>query len=168
MRNRKFNENDINRLVKKIINEGSTFAGIKGFFSGDGYNYSNTNYILLGMLIQKITGSSPIIEIQNRIFKVLNLTHTYLPADLPVLIVPVSDMVNGYLYYHLPDPYSYLNGFYNPTWSSMSFYYTAGGIISTPEDINNYLHALFHPGILLTESEFTSLTTNMIDKGIVQ
>jgi hypothetical protein len=44
MRNRKFNENDINRLVKKIINEGSTFAGIKGFFSGDGYNYSKYKY----------------------------------------------------------------------------------------------------------------------------
>ncbi len=37
-------ERDINTLVKKIINENSTFAGIKGFFSGDGYNYSKYKY----------------------------------------------------------------------------------------------------------------------------
>jgi hypothetical protein len=59
MRNRKFNENDINRLVKKIINEGSTFAGIKGFFSGDGYNYSKYKYeineVVIGIRKKLIT-----------------------------------------------------------------------------------------------------------------
>ena len=44
MINRKLNENDINILVKKVINESSTFAGIKGFFSGYGYNYSKYKY----------------------------------------------------------------------------------------------------------------------------
>jgi len=59
MRNRKFNENDINILVKKIINEGSTFAGIKGFFSGDGYNYSKYKYeineVVIGIRKKLIT-----------------------------------------------------------------------------------------------------------------
>jgi hypothetical protein len=59
MRNRKFNENDINILVKKIINEGSIFAGIKGFFSGDGYNYSKYKYeineVVIGIRKKLIT-----------------------------------------------------------------------------------------------------------------
>jgi hypothetical protein len=44
MKTRKINENDINQIVKKVVNEGSTWAGIKGFFSGKGYNYSKYKY----------------------------------------------------------------------------------------------------------------------------
>jgi hypothetical protein len=44
MKTRKINENDINQIVKKVVNEGSTWAGIKGFFTGKGYNYSKYKY----------------------------------------------------------------------------------------------------------------------------
>jgi hypothetical protein len=70
MRNRKFNENDINRLVKKIINEGSTFAGIKGFFSGDGYNYSKYKYeineVVIGIRKKLITDN----EIKKKLLEI--------------------------------------------------------------------------------------------------
>ena len=59
MINRKLNENDINILVKKVINESSTFAGIKGFFSGYGYNYSKYKYeineVVIGIRKKLIT-----------------------------------------------------------------------------------------------------------------
>lgn len=41
---RRINENDINKIVNKVVNEGSTWAGIKGFFTGKGYNYSKYKY----------------------------------------------------------------------------------------------------------------------------
>jgi D-alanyl-D-alanine carboxypeptidase len=69
------------------------------FAPGQGFHYSNTNYVLLGMLIQKITGNSPITEIKNRIFKKLNMTHTYFPENLPSKVVPVDQMTNGYVYF---------------------------------------------------------------------
>lgn len=133
------------------------------FAPGNGYHYSNTDYVLLGMLIQKITGNSPITEIQKRIINKLGLTHTYFPPNLPASIAPIFAMVNGYAYYTgLPNPYAYIDGLHDTTWSSMSIYYTAGGIISTPDDINTYVHALYHPGLILNEGEFTSLTTDMV------
>ncbi len=130
------------------------------FAPGQGFHYSNTNYILLGMLIQKITGNSPITEIKNRIFEKLNLTHTYFPENLPSTVVPVNQMTNGYVYFNFfPDPLKYLNGFYNRTWSSLSLEYTAGGIISTPKDLTTYTQALYNPGFLLTKNEIETLTT---------
>jgi D-alanyl-D-alanine carboxypeptidase len=130
------------------------------FAPGQGYHYSNTNYILLGMLIQKITGNTPATEIQNRIFTKLNLTHTYFPENLPSSIVPINQMTNGYAYFDFfPDSLKYLNGFYNRTWSSLSLEYTAGGIISTSEDLTTYTQALYNPGFLLTKNEIENLTT---------
>jgi hypothetical protein len=33
-------ESDSNRIVKKVLSEGSTWEGVKGYFRGKGYNYS--------------------------------------------------------------------------------------------------------------------------------
>lgn len=137
------------------------------FAPGTSYSYSNTNYILLGMLIQRITNHSPKIEIQNRIFNKLNLTHTYFPLNLPESDVPMMDMAHGYvLIQDAPSPFDNMNGLYDVTLNSMSLYYTAGGIISTPSDLNTYVHALFNPGILLTPGQIKTLTTNMV--GMIQ
>lgn len=40
MENRKINQKDIDNIVNNIINEGSNWEGIKGWFRGKGYNYS--------------------------------------------------------------------------------------------------------------------------------
>ncbi|MFQ6327567.1 serine hydrolase domain-containing protein [Nocardia sp. CWNU-33] len=42
--------------------------------------YTNTNYIVLGMLIEKVTGRSPAAEITRRIIEPLGLRATYFPA----------------------------------------------------------------------------------------
>ena len=133
------------------------------FVPGTGYHYSNTNWILLGLLIEKITGNSPISEVNNRIIHKLNLTHTYFPLNLPAAVVPQNQMVHGYTgNIQLPPPYSSLDGIHDITWATLSPNYTAGAIISTPSDINTYVHALFNPGPLLTTDEITTLTTNLV------
>ena len=70
MINRKLNENDINILVKKVINESSTFAGIKGFFSGYGYNYSKYKYeineVVIGIRKKLITDN----ELKKKLLKI--------------------------------------------------------------------------------------------------
>lgn len=45
---------------------------------GVAYSYSNTNYVALGLALQKVTGHSVAELIQERIAKPLHLTHTYL------------------------------------------------------------------------------------------
>ena len=44
-----------------------------------GWNYSNTNYIIAGMLIRRVTGRSPITEIRRRILAPLGLRDTSFP-----------------------------------------------------------------------------------------
>src|SRR4051794_17141008 len=49
------------------------------FAPGAGYHYSNTNYLLLGLIIEKVTGHSVAAEIQSRLLQPLKLTHTSYP-----------------------------------------------------------------------------------------
>ncbi|MFC1543693.1 serine hydrolase domain-containing protein [Gemmatimonadota bacterium] len=50
------------------------------FPAGQGWTYSDTNFILLGMIIERITGSTLYEEIRTRLLQSLNLTGT-VPSD---------------------------------------------------------------------------------------
>ncbi|MCU1660842.1 MAG: beta-lactamase [Pseudonocardia sp.] len=47
---------------------------------GQGWNYSNTNFVLLGLIIEKLTGRTAAEEFQSRIFGPLGMTGSTLPA----------------------------------------------------------------------------------------
>ncbi|MDW6062234.1 serine hydrolase domain-containing protein [Streptomyces sp. FXJ1.4098] len=47
---------------------------------GEKFTYSNTNYLLLGLIIEKATGRSLAAELTRRLFAPLGMTHTYLPT----------------------------------------------------------------------------------------
>ncbi len=55
----------------------AAFAHPPTFAPGKGWSYSNTNYTLLGMIAQKLTGSSLADLVRNRIARPLGLKHTY-------------------------------------------------------------------------------------------
>ncbi|HEX3944064.1 MAG TPA: serine hydrolase domain-containing protein [Rhizomicrobium sp.] len=57
---------------------------------GAKFNYSNTNYILLGMVIEAITHNSVASEIENRILKPLRLTNTSYPVIDPGMPLPYA------------------------------------------------------------------------------
>ncbi|MGW6704292.1 serine hydrolase domain-containing protein [Streptomyces sp. NPDC054956] len=50
------------------------------FAPGTGWHYSGTNYMLLGMVIEKATGTTYGQAVNSRIITPLGLTNTYLPA----------------------------------------------------------------------------------------
>lgn len=50
------------------------------FAPGTGFSYSNTNYNLLGLIVERITGRSWRLEVTRRIIRPLNLSATDLPA----------------------------------------------------------------------------------------
>jgi D-alanyl-D-alanine carboxypeptidase len=50
------------------------------FAPGTSFSYSNTNYNLLGLIVERITGRSWRHEVTRRIIRPLRLTHTDLPA----------------------------------------------------------------------------------------
>ncbi|MFC4114055.1 serine hydrolase domain-containing protein [Nonomuraea zeae] len=52
------------------------------------YRYSTTNYVLLGMIIEKVTGHDRAAEFRRRLFAPLGMKHTYLPTK-------ISDQIKG-------------------------------------------------------------------------
>jgi D-alanyl-D-alanine carboxypeptidase len=53
------------------------------FPPGKGWEYSNSNFTLLGLIIEKITGHSLSVEIRKQILDPLQLTNTYYELDEP-------------------------------------------------------------------------------------
>ena len=93
-----------------------------------GWLYSNTNYILLGMIIQKVTGHSPITEIRRRILVPLGLHDTSFPLTSPQIPGP-----HAHGYYGRID----VTNLVNP-----SVAWTAGAMISTVDDVARFYRAL--------------------------
>jgi len=63
------------------------------FAPGTAYKYSNSNYILLGYIIEKLSGQSYEQYIREQIFSPLGMTHSY--YDSPEKIIP--GRVTGYV-----------------------------------------------------------------------
>jgi D-alanyl-D-alanine carboxypeptidase len=66
----------------------------RDFEAGTQMGYSNTNYVLLGLIIQQVTGNGWGAEVDQRIAKSLGLTSTFAPGDDPRLPDPHS---HGYV-----------------------------------------------------------------------
>ena len=55
------------------------YVGIPKTLPGDGKQYSNTNYILIDLIVEAATGNPVEQELEERVFRPLRLDHTYLP-----------------------------------------------------------------------------------------
>ncbi|WP_314175220.1 serine hydrolase domain-containing protein [Streptomyces winkii] len=60
----------------------------RSFEPGTEWGYSNTNYVLAGMVIAKVTGHSYAYEIERRIIRPLKLRDTSLPGTSPAIPGP--------------------------------------------------------------------------------
>ena len=74
------------------------FGEKAAFEAGKGWDYSDTNYIVLGMIIEKVTGKKFYDEAQRRLIKPLKLSDT-IPQEGPVM----KGVVQGYA--GLPNPF---------------------------------------------------------------
>ena len=100
------------------------------FPPGEGWRYSNTNTILVGMIIESITGNKLADEIQGRISDKLGLKNTLLP-DSPYVAPPYA---HGYLH----DEGEYID----TSELDPSYAWAAGGMVSTLEDLKIWVEAL--------------------------
>jgi D-alanyl-D-alanine carboxypeptidase len=115
---------------------------------GKQYEYSNTNYVLAGLVIERVTRRPVQVELQRRIFGPLKLRDTSFPAYNPVIF---GRHLSGYLLADGQPPY-------DTTVYSMSWAWTAGAVISTVHDETTFLRALFN-GKLLSKRMFAEMTT---------
>ncbi len=101
------------------------------FSPGNGWFYSNTGYILLGMIIEKVTENKIENEIQERILKPMNLDNTNFPVDFPGITSPYT---HGY---ELDDKQNWQD----VTVYSPSLLWAAGAMISNVYDMKIWVKA---------------------------
>ncbi|MFI6029852.1 serine hydrolase domain-containing protein [Amycolatopsis magusensis] len=129
-------------LVRFALAEPALFA------PGTDWNYSNTNYTIAGLLIEKVTGRSYAEELRRRILGPLGLSGTVVPGARPEIPGP-----HAHGYYHYQDagrPKTV-----DVTRQNPSLLFAAGDLISTTQDLHRFFSALVGgkllPGPLLAE-----------------
>ncbi|MFJ3407365.1 serine hydrolase domain-containing protein [Promicromonospora sp. NPDC090134] len=118
------------------------------FEPGTDWSYSNTNYVLVRLLIERVTGRSLAEETQRLVLGPLALTGTVLPGTSQEIPAPYS-----HAYYRYDDGGEEKTvdvTRHNPSWIA-----TGGDMISTTQDLQTFITALLAgtllPGALLTE-----------------
>lgn len=111
---------------------------------GTAWNYSNTNYLVAGLVIEAVTGHTPAQEIQRRILTPLGMAHTSFPITDPEI--------------HGPHLHGYDLSGNDVTRFSPSYDWTAGAMISTLADLARFDRALFG-GELLPPAQQRELET---------
>ncbi|HEX2191073.1 MAG TPA: serine hydrolase domain-containing protein [Longimicrobiaceae bacterium] len=121
------------------------------FPAGEGWDYSDTNYIVLGMIIERLAGRPYYEELRHRILAPLRL-HGTVPSDRPRL----ARLAQGYAG---PDnPFGGNDAMIGPD-GRLAFNpqmeWTGGGIASTAEDLARWARLLyeghaFDPALLPT------------------
>ncbi|MGN7356871.1 serine hydrolase domain-containing protein [Paenibacillus sp. SAF-054] len=105
------------------------------FEPGTDWSYSNTNYVLARLLIEKVTGSSLAEEMQRLILGPLGLSGTVVPDTKPEIPEP-----HAHAYYRYEDASGQKTvdvTRQNPSWIS-----TGGDMISTTQDLHTFISAL--------------------------
>ncbi|WP_169789132.1 serine hydrolase domain-containing protein [Nonomuraea candida] len=109
---------------------------------GERFSYSNTNYMLLGLIIEKYTEHTLAAEFERRVFDPVGMDDSYLPTTFPGGIKGP----HGHGYFPdstgKPRDVDRLN---------MSYGYAAGGVISTAHDISAFQRAFAQNRLLPEE-----------------
>ncbi|WP_097956172.1 MULTISPECIES: serine hydrolase [Streptomyces] len=104
------------------------------FAPGKRWKYSNTNYVLAGLIVQKITGRPLADEIDRRVIQRIGLRHTYFPAPGDASIREPHP--HGYHREPAQTPLRDITEM-DPSWA-----WAAGQMISTNSDLNRFFTAL--------------------------
>lgn len=120
------------------------------FDPGARYYYSNTNTIMLGLILEAATGQDVRSLLQTQILDPLGLTHTSFPADDDTsLPAPYAEGITRNVYTgEILDATNW-----NPSWG-----WTAGQMISTQEDMRVWVRALALGELLTPEMQAERLT----------
>jgi len=124
-------------------------------------HYSNTNYTMLGLIIEKVTGNRWDYEVESRIINPLGLKNT------TILLKEVNwkeKLVPGYI--KTSDGYVSILDFSWISNGSLSTSYGTGGIVSSASDLMIFASALFDGRLVSKETlDLMSQTVGMGDGG---
>lgn len=110
------------------------------FSAGEGWRYSNTNYLLLAMIIEKATDSTLSAEFKKHFWEPLGIDNAYLSQQEEIPIENQAHIYEG------------SDVTFQPRASHESITFGSGGIFTTAESLAKWSHTLFGREILQQES----------------
>jgi peptidoglycan/LPS O-acetylase OafA/YrhL/CubicO group peptidase (beta-lactamase class C family) len=129
---------DPNRIwqPEELVNYAIQFPPVFAPGAENSWDYSNTNYVLLGMVIEAATGNTLQQELQTRIFDPLDLQQTYSVIEKNV----EGPQARGY------------SRDSDQTDVSFSFAFGTANVVTTADDLQRFASALFTGKLLKAET----------------
>ncbi|GAU64735.1 alkaline D-peptidase [Streptomyces sp. NBRC 110611] len=118
---------------------------------GEKWSYANTNYVIAGILLRKVTGENPEEYITRNVIRKAGLKHTYFPTSARIS-GPHSKMYES-MYGLITPARDYST--YDVSWAG-----TAGALVATMEDVNDFYRALL-TGKLLAPAQLRQMQTTV-------
>jgi D-alanyl-D-alanine carboxypeptidase len=125
------------------------------FPPGQGWSYSNTGYIVVGLILEAATGQSLDRLVTRQIIHPLHLTGTYFPTRSPYIV--------GYHAHGYRPPSLTGDGYLDVTAFAPSLAWAAGAIVSTADDLRRFYSALLGGRLLRPALLDQMLTTVRVD-----
>ncbi|MFI6213486.1 serine hydrolase domain-containing protein [Nocardia brasiliensis] len=132
----------------------SAMAQAPDFAPGAGWSYSNTGYVLLGLIIEQVTQRPWYDEIGTRILEPLGLRDTRWPGDRPTLPTPHA---KGYQQFEVDGPMVEVTELVDAD--------ASGGYLSTTADIGTFYRKLLD-GSLLRPEELAQMRATVPVDGV--
>jgi len=123
------------------------------FEPGAQWRYSNTNYTLLGMVIEKAAGTPLAKAYRSKIYEPLGMSSTFLDCYED----PLMDVVNGYT--------GFGDDLTDVTELHESIGWAAGGLVSTAPDLVSFARGLFGGALFEDPNSLTAMTTPALNSG---
>lgn len=120
------------------------------FAPGTDFYYSNSNYVLLGLIAESVTGNPVHEELRSRVWSPLGMNNTYFGA------YEEYDELRAGMWWDFG--LGLTNYSAAPTTAILSYVYGAGNIVTTPKDLATLLHSVIN-GEVLSEESFQAMTT---------
>lgn len=141
----------IHNVVLLVEGPGFKWKGAAGLADGEGWQYADPNYVLLAMIIEKVTGSTLHAQFKARIFDQLGMENSY----LEFYEAPRGSSRLSHAFFQQVDINRSVN---------TSFDWGGGGIVSTCEELNAFFRALLS-GELFEKEQTLALMLAAADRG---
>jgi CubicO group peptidase (beta-lactamase class C family) len=143
------NDSSYITMMERKVTEAEMLAKFKkqpsDFEPGNKTEYSNTNFVLLGYIVEKLDKNTYAIALKNRILNKIDLKDTY-----------YGDKINQAR--QEAQSYKWEDGWKPATETDMSIPGGAGAVVSTPTDLTHFMDALF-TGKLVSDSSLVHMKT---------
>jgi len=124
------------------------FAEPNDFAPGQGFEYSNTNTVLLGLTVERVSGQTLPDYVRDHILNPLKLSHTSFPTDSAFPEPHAQGLTLDAQNSAVPATD------WNPSWA-----WAAGAMVSTLDDMRTWAEALAAGALLTPETQKERLTT---------